>query len=99
MRFEFATAGRIVFGPGAFAEAGAIAKEFGQRALVVTGRDPRRAQLLLDQLARARVAALTFTVTGEPTIDAVAAGVHEGKFFKSDFVIGLGGGSVLDTAK
>src|ERR1051325_5230843 len=99
MRFEFATAGRIVFGPGALAEAGAIAKEFGQRALVVTGRDPRRAQPLLDQLARVRVAALTFTVAGEPTIETAAAGVNEGRFFKSDLVIGIGGGSVLDTAK
>ena len=37
MRFEFATAGRIVFGAGAFAEVGALTKELGQRALVVTG--------------------------------------------------------------
>lgn len=99
MRFEFATATRIVFGLGTFAEAGAIAKEFGQRALVVTGRDPRRAQPLLDQLARERVAALTFTVAGEPTIDDIVGGVREGRFFKSDFVIGIGGGSVLDAAK
>src|SRR5437879_11135226 len=40
-RFEFATAGRIIFGPGTLRETGALAKEFGRRALVVMGRDKR----------------------------------------------------------
>jgi alcohol dehydrogenase class IV len=39
VRFEFATAGRIVFGPGAVAELPAAARGLGTRALVVTGRD------------------------------------------------------------
>jgi alcohol dehydrogenase class IV len=43
MRFEFATATKIIFGAGTLREAGAAAKEFGQRALVVTGRDAKRA--------------------------------------------------------
>ena len=44
MKFEFATATRIIFGLGALREVGLLAKEFGLRALVVTGRDVRRAQ-------------------------------------------------------
>src|SRR5262245_30041022 len=99
MRFEFATAGRIVFGPGAFAEIGALAKEVGSRALVVGGRDPRRIQPLLEQLAAGRVAAKTFTVAGEPTLDAVADGATHARNAGCDFVIGCGGGSVLDAAK
>ena len=38
MRFEFATAGRIVFGVGTVREAGGLAAELGSRALLVTGR-------------------------------------------------------------
>jgi hypothetical protein len=39
MRFEFATAQRIIFGMGVLAEAGPLAKGLGRRPLVVTGRD------------------------------------------------------------
>jgi len=47
MRFEFATAPRILFGAGTLREVGAIARTMGRRALVVTGRDPGRAGTLL----------------------------------------------------
>ena len=45
--FEFATAARIVFGAGTLREAAPLARQSGSRALVVTGRDPRRAEPLL----------------------------------------------------
>ena len=48
MRFEFATATRIIFGVGRVREVGAIAQTFGRRALVVTGGRPAfRIRLLL----------------------------------------------------
>ena len=37
MRFEFATATRIVFGPGTLREVAPAAREMGARALLVTG--------------------------------------------------------------
>ena len=36
MRFEFATASRIIFGPGTLREAGTVAKGLGRRALAMT---------------------------------------------------------------
>ena len=50
MRFEFATAGRIIFGAGALAEIGAIAASMGRCACVVTGRNVERAEPLLQLL-------------------------------------------------
>ena len=47
MRFEFATANRILFGEGALAEIGGIALALGSRALVVTGSTPDRAAPVL----------------------------------------------------
>jgi alcohol dehydrogenase YqhD (iron-dependent ADH family) len=38
MRFEFASAARIIFGPGAVREVARAARALGQRALLVTGR-------------------------------------------------------------
>ncbi|MFA7007124.1 MAG: iron-containing alcohol dehydrogenase, partial [Verrucomicrobiia bacterium] len=67
MNFEFATATRIIFGPGTLREAGPIAKVFGKRALVVTGRTAQRAKPLLSVLRAAGVKCATFSVAGEPT--------------------------------
>ena len=99
MRFEFATATKIVFGAGTLREAGAIAKAFGKRALVVTGRDTKRAGPLLKILHEAGVGAATFAVAGEPEIAAVEQGAALARKENCDFVIGIGGGSALDAAK
>ena len=50
MRFEFATAGRIFFGPGTLKELGAVARELGKRVLVVCGTNPARTRPLLSVL-------------------------------------------------
>ena len=57
MRFEFATATRIVFGAGTLREAGAIASALGRRVLVVTCRRVDRASSLLSLMNTSRVAA------------------------------------------
>jgi alcohol dehydrogenase class IV len=99
VNFEFATATRIVFGPGRINDAGAIAREFGVRALVVTGRDPKRADRLLANLLSAGVSAVTFSVPGEPELATVEQGVALARAERCELVIGFGGGSAIDAAK
>jgi alcohol dehydrogenase class IV len=96
MRFEFATANRILFGPGALKEAGPIVRELGRRALVVTGR---HAGPLLALLQAAGVDAVTLAVTGEPTTDLARAGTALAREAGCDLVIGCGGGSAIDAGK
>ena len=99
MTFEFATAQRVIFGPGTFRQAGVIVKEFGRRALVVTGRSVVRAQPLGELLAAAGVAWEIFPIAGEPTTQAVRGGVERARAAECDCVIGFGGGSAMDAAK
>jgi alcohol dehydrogenase class IV len=99
MRFEFATATRIIFGAGTLREADAIAKEFGKRALVVTGRDAKRAGPLLKILREAGVNAATFSAAGEPELSTIEQGTALAKKENCELVIGFGGGSALDAAK
>ncbi len=99
MRFEFATATRIIFGVGAWREVGALARECGRRALVVTGRDPRRAEPVVAALREHGVAAIPFAVSGEPTIEAVPQGTALARRENCEVVISFGGGSALDTGK
>ena len=99
MRFEFATAGRIVFGPGAIAELPAIAAAYGKRALVVTGRDKIRHAGAIDSLEVAGFHCTLFGVPGEPTLQLVREGAAALKSAASNVVIAIGGGSALDAGK
>jgi alcohol dehydrogenase class IV len=97
--FDFATAGRIVFGTGALAQVGNLAADFGRRALVVTGRDPSRAASLLSHLQSAGISTASHAVCGEPAVDDVSAGIAVATQRECDLVIGFGGGSAIDAAK
>ena len=95
MQFEFATAGKIVFGNGTRVQAAPAAAAFGKKALVVTGRNRDRAVPLLDALAKEGVSVEMFSVSGEPTVETARQAAR----LKADVVIGFGGGSVIDLAK
>jgi len=99
MRFEFATAGRIIFGAGALVEIGAIGASMGRCACVVTGRNVERAEPLLQLLEEGGISYITFVVAREPTTEAAMAGVEQARGADCDLVIGIGGGSVVDTGK
>jgi alcohol dehydrogenase class IV len=99
MRFEFATAGRIVFGPGSLAQIGSLVRPYGRHALLVTGRDPGRATRLRDLLATAGVGSTTFPLAGEPATGDVESALAVARAAGADCVIGFGGGSALDAAK
>ena len=99
MKFEFATAGRIVFGPGTLREVAPFAAGLGRRVMVVTGRTAARAQPLLDDLRSRKIAVVTFAVSGEPTLDTVRSGVQKAREASCDVVVGMGGGSVIDAGK
>jgi alcohol dehydrogenase class IV len=97
MRFEFATANRIVFGPGSISELPAIAATFGSHALVVTGADASRAKQQLGALEATGIACRYLSIAGEPTVDSVREGTQAARY--ANFVIGFGGGSAMDAAK
>ena len=100
MQFEFATAGRIIFGTGKLREIGPVARSFGARVLVVTGKNTERAKPLLTILRANGVDAVIFPVSGEPKIQTVRDGAALAKKEKKcDWVASIGGGSVLDAGK
>jgi len=99
MRFEFATATQIIFGPGMLREAGKLARPWGRRALVVTGATPGRAAALLPILAAEGIASAMFTVAQEPTVKTVVDGLTVARSCGAEMFIGFGGGSVIDAAK
>jgi alcohol dehydrogenase class IV len=99
MNFEFTTANRILFGPGTLCEVASIAVNLGDRALLVIGRSPDRASSLVRQLESKGIFVFSFNVVSEPTLETVQSGVIEAKENGCEFIVGLGGGSVIDTGK
>jgi alcohol dehydrogenase class IV len=103
MRYEFATASRIVVGPGSAAELPGLAAGLGGRALLALGQGAAArggpVAQLAEKLATRGLVAASFTVVGEPRVTDVDEGARVAREAGCDMVIGLGGGSVLDTAK
>src|SRR3954464_14046998 len=99
MRFEFATATRIVFGQGVVQELTALAKPFGKRAMVITGRDKIRHAGIINGLEGAGFTCNLFGVAGEPTVALVREGAELLRAAGSTLVIAIGGGSAIDAGK
>ncbi len=94
MRFEFATATRIVFGEGTSATLPELVRSFGAHPLVVTGASTERAAALVSALS-----AETFAAPEEPTVDLIREGARHAQKSSCDVVVSLGGGSAIDAGK
>lgn len=99
MQFEFATAGRIVFGLGVFSQLGKLASEFGRRALVVHGIQNQALDKLVADMKNNGMVVARFLVNGEPDVVTIQNAIEAARVHSSDMVISLGGGSTLDTGK
>jgi alcohol dehydrogenase len=94
---------RIELGPGAVERVPGIVAGHGRRSLIVTGSRSFRASprwpWLLAALETLGVAHESEAVDGEPSPDLVDDVVGRHRAAGIDVVVGIGGGSVLDTAK
>ena len=95
--FEFATAHRIIFGAGKLNELGKHIEGNTKRLLLVCGHSSDAIPRVRNILSTQNLTVTEFQVHGEPTVDVIRAGIKAAG--NSDMVIGLGGGSVLDTGK
>jgi len=97
--FDFTTANRIVFGRGKLDELPIVIKGFGLKAFIVRSPDPIAFSRLIPILDNIKLNYESIIVEGEPTVGSVIRAVNFARESHCDFVIGIGGGSVIDTAK
>jgi alcohol dehydrogenase YqhD (iron-dependent ADH family) len=95
---------RIIFGPGSLAQLGVEAAKIGRRAILVTGTSSLRKAGVLDRVItdlKANGVKVTVfdKVEPNPRASTVDKGGKIARQEKADLIIGLGGGSTMDTAK
>lgn len=99
MKFEFATASRIIFGRHTAAQAASLCREWGRSVLLVTGSHPERASPIIDSLRSAGLDVSVFGIQKEPTLQEARNGAVMAREIKAEAIIGLGGGSAVDGGK
>lgn len=100
---HFVIPNHTVVGTNVLSEAAPLLKKMGNKAFIVTGRHVavsnmmKQLTALLDENG---IDCVTFDgITGEPTDTMIENGVKMLKSSGCDFIIGIGGGSPLDSAK
>ncbi|MEA3485579.1 MAG: iron-containing alcohol dehydrogenase [Candidatus Aerophobetes bacterium] len=102
--FIFYLPTKVYFGSQTLKKVGKEAEKLGKKALIVTGRNFARKTGVLkkvdDLLKKAGVEVALFKeVESNPSLKTVEEGVDLSKREGCDVIIGLGGGSAMDTAK
>ncbi|MCW9014249.1 MAG: iron-containing alcohol dehydrogenase [Gammaproteobacteria bacterium] len=101
--FSIARLPRIEFGHGAFAKIADICSQYGNRLLLVTGKQSFTSsvffQQLLEDFKSKNIQWVQCTVDGEPSPQLVDDAVKQFADDNFDVVLGIGGGSALDAAK
>lgn len=102
--FTFYNPCRILFGEGQIEKLGQLVKQYSDNILLVYGKGSIKKIGLYDQVvSQLRAAGITFTelsgVEANPKLDLVYKGIALGKEKNIGFILAVGGGSVIDTAK
>ncbi|MGN0354801.1 MAG: iron-containing alcohol dehydrogenase [Muricoprocola sp.] len=104
MTFQYYLPVNVVFGCGKVKETGEIAKKYGKKALIVTGRSSAKKSGLYDRVNDSLKAAglesvLFDKVTQNPLTTTAEEGAEFAKENGCDVVVAIGGGSIMDCAK
>lgn len=97
--FAINSPGRIVFGRGEAAKASVLLRDYGPRGLIVHGANPARLAGLLADLGVGQDGIATINCAAEPSLPMLEEALTLARTHAPDWVLGLGGGSVMDLAK
>lgn len=103
--FNYYSPTEVVFGKGTHAQTGAYVKKYGgTKLLIVYGSDRVLKNGVMDAVTESvKAEGIAYELLGgvvpNPHLSKVYEGIELGKKMKADFVLAVGGGSVIDTVK
>jgi alcohol dehydrogenase class IV len=101
--FQFSRLPKILFKNGAIAGLPSMVRQFGNRIILVTGKDSfhrsGHSEKLLNDFQEKGILCEIISVPGEPSPEIIDNSVRRFKNEKVDLVAGIGGGSVIDAGK
>ncbi len=99
INFQFATSTQIIFENGSFKKVPGLIKILGNKALIVSGKNKNLANQLSVWLSELDFLFEIFSINSEPTTRDIEKGTELAKKTGCNIVVGVGGGSVIDSAK
>ncbi len=104
MDFEFYMPSQLIFGRGKVKEVGKYVKSLGNKALIVTGRSSVKKtghlDLVTKNLENSGIDWVLFDeIEPNPLTTTIDRGINFARKNKANVIIGLGGGSAMDSAK
>ena len=99
INFQFATSTQIIFENGSFKKVPGLIKNLGSKVLIVSGKNQKLANQLSGWLSELDFVFEIFSINSEPTTLDIENGTALAKKSGCNVVAGVGGGSVIDSAK
>lgn len=102
--FRYWAPTEVIFGKDAENKTGEVAVKYGRKALLVYGMSSAKKSGLLDRVEESlKKSDIEYKEFGgavsNPTLSHAREGIKEALDFGADLIIGIGGGSAIDTAK
>ena len=99
VNFEYATSTRIIFENGSFKKVPVLIKELGSKVFIVTGKNQKLVNQLSEWLTAINIQFELFSIYSEPITTDIEIGTELARKTGCSVVVGIGGGSVIDSAK
>lgn len=97
--FAFSTSEKIIFGRGEIKKLPELVSNLGDRVLAVTGSRTDSVDLIENLLSSVVSSLHYYHISNEPAVETIQTGREIALDVQADLVIGVGGGSVIDSAK
>lgn len=99
VNFEFAASTRIIFENGSFKKVPVLIEELGSKVFIVTGKNQKLVNQLTEWLNERNIQFEIFSIYSEPITTDIEKGTELARKTGCSVVVGIGGGSVIDSAK
>ncbi len=99
VEFEYHSPGHIIFGAGSISQIPELVKDYPSKVLLLTGKDRLRFGDIEEMLKQLRFHVTLINMVAEPTDATLKDCINVARQREIDWVIAVGGGSVIDAGK